>query len=147
MTRPSVTGARPRCLISEPYVRVPPMVAAFLDRHLPLMDLRIRARGLDSDIDDVLIGLRVAAVSYRETRRAEILAATSGPTSEPLAAKPEVGRRWYSTRDVADALDRTDRAVRLAASEGRLHGEKDAEGRWHFSTDHVAAFVATRTRK
>ena len=144
--RPSVTGARPRSLVSTPFVMVPANVAALLEHHLPLTDLRARVRGHDPVIDDALLGIRVAAMTYTETYRARIDAAAAGVGST-VAPTPEVPAKWITTREAADAVGCTNRAVRLAASEGRLHGEKDAEGRWHFSTEQVAAYAATRTRK
>ena len=146
MSRPDVTGARPRSLVSTPFVMVPANVAALLEHHLPLTELRSRVRGHDPGIDDVLLGIRVAAMTYTETYRARIDAATAGVGST-VARPPEGAAKWITTREAADAVGCTDRAIRLAASEGRLHGEKDADGRWRFSPEQVAAFAATRTRK
>lgn len=113
---------------------VPGRVAAWLERHGHLNELRARARGGDPEIDAALVALRIAALTWR--------ASATGTEDAP---EPEVGPRseWLSTTTAAGHLGITDRAVRLAISQGRLPAEQ-VDGRWRISREDTEHYRAAR---
>lgn len=120
--------------IGAPVVIVPARIAAWLERNLSLNQARINARGADPEVDSVLNALRVAALTWRAT-----------VTGSSQAPEPEVAResKWYSTTEAAERLGITDRAVRLAIKEKRLHAT-DLGGRWRITTEDVEHFKAAK---
>lgn len=94
-----------------PVVIVSGRVAAWMLRYAELEHYHADYRGLDAEIDQTLIALKVAALSWR-----------SSATGMRDAAIPELspGLQWLSTKQAADALAMTDRAIRKAIRENRL---------------------------
>lgn len=118
-----------------PAVMVPARVAAWLDVHAKLSSLRVRTRGSDSEVDAVLVALRVAALEWRTS--------ATGSEVEP---EPEVRRessQWLSTGQAAGLLGMSARGVRLAISEGRLEAQQVA-GRYRISRANVEHYRAAR---
>jgi excisionase family DNA binding protein len=94
-----------------PVVLVSARAAAWLIRYAELESYHQTYRGEDGEIDQTLIALKVAALSWRN--------AATGTRDAP---KPELASEseWLSTKQAADALAMTDRAIRKAIREQRL---------------------------
>lgn len=121
--------------VDAPVVVIPARVCAWLERHASLNEVRIRERGADPEVDAVLVAVRLAALTWRTTA-----------TGTPVAAKPEAPtdlNQWFSTGQAADRLGITDRAVRLAIQEQRLHATNVA-GRWRISKEDLQHFSAAK---
>jgi excisionase family DNA binding protein len=115
-------------------VVVPARVAAWLDQRARLSELRIQVRGADPEVDAVLVALRVAAVSWRNS------ATGTDPRNQAAAEPPSA---WLSTTQAADELDMTDRGVRTAIASGRLNADRDGD-RWRISREDFEHFRAAR---
>lgn len=121
--------------INAPVVVIPARVCAWLERHARLNEVRIRERGADPEVDAVLVAVRLAALTWRTTA-----------TGTPVAAKPEAPadlNQWMSTGQAAARLGITDRAVRLAIQEQRLHATNVA-GRWRITKEDLQHFTAAK---
>ncbi|MET3450101.1 helix-turn-helix domain-containing protein [Curtobacterium sp. 1544] len=94
-----------------PVVLVSARAAAWLIRYAELDSYHQTHRGEDAEVDQTLIALKVAALSWR-----------NAATGTKSAAKPELTAQleWLSTKQAADALAMTDRAIRKAIRENRL---------------------------
>lgn len=94
-----------------PEVVVSGRVAAWLMRYAELDRYHLDNRGIDSEVDQTLVALKVAALSWRNTE-----------TGTKAAAVAELAPQlqWLSTKQAADALAMTDRAIRKAIRENRL---------------------------
>lgn len=60
------------------------------------------------------------------------------PLSAPAPTRKEPDNGYMSATEVANVYPVTPTAVRLAAREGRLRGDKDDRGHWRFTPDDVA---------
>lgn len=90
---------------------MPGRVASLLHKRLDLSRLRTEVRGIDPEVDAVLMALHIAALKWR----------TSAGVSEPR--KPtEVATEseWMSTQEVADRLGVSTSRVRQECRDGRL---------------------------
>ena len=125
---------------------VPGWVCSYLEQLFDLSSLRKRQRGQNTEFDDVLMAMHTA---HLLTQKAEVERLTSGMSGSAIARQAEVRSpsSVMSCSQVADAADCTNRAVRLAATSGRLVGTKNGEGRWVFAADDVAAWTAARTAR
>lgn len=101
-----------------------------------LGELRRRLRGRYPQVSQELLDLRYVAMSFdpRQLPEAEV-------ESAELAAQSEVG--WLSPQRVADLLGITDRAVRLACSQGRIEAEQ-VGSRWRISQEAFKHYKAAR---
>ncbi|MGY1830144.1 helix-turn-helix domain-containing protein [Geodermatophilus sp. SYSU D01180] len=118
-------------------VIVPARVAEWLHRHLELDTARKASRGIDSEVDNVLVALRVAALNWRASVHGT--SPRNVPETKPLSA-------WLSTTQAADALGLTDRAVRTACSDGRLDAQR-VDGRWRISREALEHHRAARRQR
>lgn len=94
-----------------PEVVVSGRAAAWLLRYAELDRYHLAHRGEDAEIDQVLIAMKVVALSWRES--------ATGTRDAPIAELP-AKLQWLSTKQAADALAMTDRAIRKAIREKRL---------------------------
>lgn len=94
-----------------PVVLVSGRSAAWLLRYAELDRYHAAHRGEDAEIDQTLIAMKVVALSWRESATG-----TKGAPVAELAAQSD----WLSTKQAADALAMTDRAIRKAIRENRL---------------------------
>ncbi|PZE71777.1 hypothetical protein DEJ27_03095 [Curtobacterium sp. MCPF17_018] len=85
--------------------------AAWLLRYAELDRYHADHRGEDAEIDQTLIAMKVVALSWRESATG-----TRNASHAELSAELE----WLSTKQAADALAMTDRAIRKAIRENRL---------------------------
>jgi hypothetical protein len=135
-----------RFAVDGPAVIVPGRLALLLERHLRLDRVRLDVRGADAELDALLSSWHAVSLLY-----AERAVPASGQRGSSVDPTPEAGRRsdpmkdLLSAQDVADAVDVSSSAVRLAARQGRLAGQK-VDGEWSFHRHDVAAWVATRQR-
>lgn len=117
-----------------PGVVVPGRVAAWLNRHGGLNELRRCIRGMDAEVDSVLVALSVAGTAW--------LSSVHGttPRNVPEAAPKSA---WLTTTQAAHLLDQTDRAVRMACQSGRLQAEQE-NGRWRIRREDFEHYRANR---
>jgi excisionase family DNA binding protein len=94
-----------------PSVVIDGRTCAWLERYAHLSALRVQVRGTVPDISTQLEEIRVAAMAWRSSATGT----EEAPTAE-LAARSQ----WLSTKEAAEQLHMTDRAVRKAIREGRL---------------------------
>ena len=98
--------------------------------------LRQRIRGRYPNVSQELLDLRTVAMSYDPERLPE-----AEVDSAELAAQSEVD--WLSPQRVADLLGISDRAVRLACSQGRIDAQQ-VGSRWRISEEGYRAYRAAR---
>jgi excisionase family DNA binding protein len=96
-------------------VVVPHRVAWQLVERAGLGSYATETRGRDEEVDNVLMALRIAARVWEQ----DCTSATSGSRLAEVAEVPAPSG-LMSTKQAADRLDITDRAVRLACRQGRL---------------------------
>jgi len=93
-------------------------------------------------LHELLVGIHVAARGYAE---AEVAAASAVRQSPRQLAEVGSQLTLMSTADVASFVGEiSERAVRLAAYEGRLRGEQDRRNWWWFEPDEAIKFKNTR---
>ena len=121
-------------------IGTPGWAADWLLRQTNLGKRRVELRGNDPAIDDWLAELTYCATAWRAAR-------ASGPASangSSVEAVPEVQRTSISTApfsvgQAAAVIGVSTRAVRLAATQGRLRAHK-IDGRWLIERDDARAF-------
>jgi excisionase family DNA binding protein len=125
--------------IDGPCVVVPGRVAAWLLAHTDLPEQRMQQRA-EPDIYPVLLALTKVGNLWRSRT-----SATSAATGSAVAPEPEVAPALVvmSTSQAAEVLGLTDRAIRLACTEGRLLATHTA-GRWQISRADLDTYRANR---
>lgn len=120
--------------VSGPEVVVSGRAAAWLLRYAGLNEYHLDHRGEDAEIDETLVALKVAALTWRNTA-----------TGTADAPKPELGAQseWLSTKQVADALAMTDRAIRKAIRENRLKANRVGRA-YRINREQLAHFKARK---
>ncbi|MFL0359063.1 excisionase family DNA-binding protein [Curtobacterium flaccumfaciens] len=108
--------------------------AAWLLRYAELDHYHASHRGEDPEIDQTLIALKVAALSWRES-------ATG--TKNAAAAELPTQLQWLSTKQAADALAMTDRAIRKAIRENRLKANRVGRA-YRINREQLAHFKARK---
>lgn len=121
--------------LDGPRVLVPARVAAWLDRAVDLRRLRTSVRGIDPEVDAVLLAFAVIAADWR-----------TAATGTPLRQDPAPAPRWYSTTRAADRLHLAPRTVRLACQSGALPAEQ-IDGRWRIAAEDVEQYAAARQQR
>ncbi len=136
-------SAERRCRPAESYVHgdgtvviVPSRVASWLLDHARLRELRVRARGVDGEIDAVLIALTVAGLHWQQQ------GSEGGNNPAP---KPETEAECVGTEKAGALLGISSRAVRTAIFEGRLQAER-IDGRWRISRQALQQFRERRKK-
>ncbi len=126
--------------IDVPAVMVPARVATLLTRLLELDRRRVAWRGQDREVDDVLLAWHEVVLAYRTvvTRTCDETASDDDKPSQVVASSATRG-----SAAVARLAGVTTAAVTLAARKGQLDGEL-IDGQWRFTTDAVAAWLASR---
>ena len=108
--------------------------AAWLLRYAELDHYHANHRGEDPEIDQTLIALKVAALSWRESATG-----TKSATSAELTTQLQ----WLSTKQAADALAMTDRAIRKAIRENRLKANRVGRA-YRINREQLAHFKARK---
>lgn len=119
-------------------VVVPARSAFILERALGLNEFRIAHRGQDAELDQVLSALHQAALAYPN----KILRSDRG-THPGTGQEPASHSGVMTASDIARTLGITTRAVRRAATDGRLTGRYEG-GQWRFTPEDAARWAATR---
>lgn len=117
-----------------PAVVVPARVAAVLERYADLTGLRVRTRGVDPEVTHVLEALRYAALTWRSSAIG---------TAEAVRPEPAASSDWLSTREAADLLRVTPRAVRKSIALGKLPSQR-VGNRHRISREDLEHYRATR---
>jgi hypothetical protein len=129
-------------------VTVSARTAALLTRTFKVRDLHTKLREFDEEIAVDLDALLLAAARWRERQtaaRAVEIEPLPQVTSAPAVTAEVLSQcELLDTGQVADLLDVTSRAVRLACEAGRLRGQQDARGRWRISRDAVRDYQKER---
>lgn len=121
--------------VGSPVVVLPGRVCAWLERYAKLNEVRIQNRGVDAEVDAVLVAVRLAALAWRDAA-----------TGSPVAAKPEAPadlKKWFTTTQAGEKIGITDRAVRLAIKEHRLKAS-NIDGRWRIALEDIEHFKAAK---
>jgi excisionase family DNA binding protein len=115
-------------------VLVPARVARVLVRQAGLEQYHVTHRGLDPELDAVLVALKLAGASWT-------VSAEEGEQRKPTEG--ESSSSWLTTREAADQLVVTDSRIRQECRAGRLDAE--LVGRtWRISRDDLARYRAAR---
>ncbi|WP_146238538.1 excisionase family DNA-binding protein [Curtobacterium sp. MCPF17_003] len=120
--------------VDGPVVLLSARACAWLLRYAELDRYHLDHRGEDAEIDQSLIALKTAALIWRNTA-----------TGTKNAARPELtpDSEWLSTKQAADALAMTDRAIRKAIRENRL--QANTVGRaYRINREQLAHFKARK---
>jgi len=136
MTDPMPRGSFLYGMDGHPVVVVPARVADWLDRHAGLNSLRIAGREVnDAEVTAVLTDIHIASLKWR----ASVAGIDPRKPPEAMGASPVM-----NARQAADELGLTDRAVRLAITQKRLHATKDHNNRWAINREDLEHFRAAR---
>ncbi len=127
--------------IDVPAVVVPARVATLLTRLLELDRRRVAWRGQDREVDEVLGAWHEVVLAYRTTVVTRTCDETASDDDKPSQVVASSATRGSAA--VARLAGVTTAAVTLAARKGQLDGER-IDGRWRFTTDAVAAWLASR---
>lgn len=128
--------------IDGPGVFVPARIAAGLERALNLDAYRIKVRGADGELDEVLLAWHVSAARWVDEQRGQVRFLPGGSSFDDRRKLTEV---LWGTGEVAARSGCTTRAVRAAAGSEQLAGSKP-DGEWRFTPEDVAQWQATRKR-
>jgi len=127
--------------IDVPAVVVPARVATLLTRLLELDRRRVAWRGQDREVDEVLLAWHEVVLAYRTTVVTRTCDKTASDDDKPSQVGASSATRGSAA--VARLAGVTTAAVTLAARKGQLDGER-IDGQWRFTTDAVAAWLASR---
>lgn len=111
---------------------VPGRVAALIYRQVDLGHLRAELRGTDAEAAAVLMALHMAALAWR---------GSATGTEQPSAAEPAAS--WLSTKEAAEMLNVTPRAIRKAIDAQRLPAERIGRS-WRVSREDVEHYRAAK---
>lgn len=103
--------------LDGPVVVVPARVATWLLRRAGLEAYHRDHRGLDPQVDAIIVALKVADRTWRASVGTDLGTDTDGTGPGPA------GCPWLSTTEAARRLGITDRAVRKAIAAGRLRAQ------------------------
>lgn len=120
--------------VDGPVVIVSGRVAAFLLRFAELDRYHYGHRGEDVEVDATLVAMKVVALHWR-----------ASVTGTQNAAPPELASQsqWLSTKQAADALAMTDRAIRKAIRENRLKANRVGRA-YRINREQLAHFKARK---
>ena len=120
---------------------VPARVATLLTRLLELDRRRVAWRGQDREVDEVLLAWHEVVLAYRTTVVTRTCDETASDDDKPSQVVASSATRGSAA--VARLAGVTTAAVTLAARKRQLDGEL-IDGQWRFTTDAVAAWLASR---
>jgi excisionase family DNA binding protein len=123
---------------SGPAVVISAETAFLLEKVCNVAGLRARMRGRRPEIAQELLEVKWAADIHE--RRVSVLPEAEAGSAE--VAAPSCS--WMSSVDASDLLGLSDRAVRLACSEGRLEAQQ-VGGRWQITREAVEEFRLARS--
>lgn len=120
-------------------VVVPARIAAWLNRSARLRELRTAVRGIDAELDAVLVALAVAAAAWHR----HVGLGTDPGTEQDGHADTDPGS-LLSTSQTAAVLGISERAVRKAIAVNRLPAQR-AGNAWLIRHDDAEHFRAARS--
>jgi excisionase family DNA binding protein len=123
--------------LAGPVVVVPARIAALLVRRLGLAAFARDARGIDPELDAVLVALRDAGYRWAAARGCP--PATDHDGGDVLEARSP----WMTTAAAAQRLGVTRQAITRAIREGRLPGQR-LGARWVVDPDDVELLAGQR---
>ncbi|WP_432051123.1 helix-turn-helix domain-containing protein [Verrucosispora sp. NA02020] len=121
---------------------VPARVAAWLERAAGLRELRAQHRGVDPEVDSVLVALATAGAAWRTTHLVSSDPTTGRGTDQARQPEPEAVSALTTTQ-AAHLLGITDRGVRTAITTGRLRAQRIGD-RWHIDREDLEHYRAGR---
>lgn len=120
--------------IDGPVALLSGRVAAYLLRYADLDRYHMGHRGEDAEVDAALLAMKVVALHWRTSATG-----TRNAASAELDAQSE----WLSTKQAADALAMTDRAIRKAIRENRLKANRVGRA-YRINREQLAHFKARK---
>lgn len=123
-----------RYLVPDTSVVVPARIAALIYRRTSLGDVRISLRGVDPEVDAVLMALHIAALKWRGSATGS----EAAPAPEPAASSD-----WLTTTEAAGLAGVTDRALRKAIADRRLTSTRIG-GRHRITREDLEHYRAAR---
>lgn len=114
---------------------IPGRIASIIMVRYGLDKIRSQIRGMDSELDTVLVDLATTAAAWRSTACGTERATTPEPG--------EQSSQWVNTSTAATLLGITDRAIRKAIDEKRLTAQQ-VDGRWRITREDVEHYRAAR---
>ena len=126
--------------LDAPVVIVSGRVAAWLLSRAGLEEYHRTHRGVDAELDQVVIALKLAALVWRERNTG----ADPGTRTADTTGQPAPSPQWLTTTGAARALGIGTRAVRKAIQGGRLPAQW-AGGQWWLDREDVAHYRARRS--
>ncbi|MGW3854732.1 helix-turn-helix domain-containing protein [Micromonospora arida] len=124
--------------LDGPTVVVPGRVAAWLERHANLRQIRTGHRGADPEVDSVLVALAVAAAAWRQ----QTGVSSDHGTDQRKQPEHESESRLTTTQ-AANLLNITDRGVRAAIARHRLNAQRVGD-QWLIDREDLEHFRAGR---
>ncbi len=125
--------------VDGPCVVVPARVAALFVARAGLADFHVQHRGLDAEVDAVLVALKVAAAAWR----ARHVSSDRGTSRADGLVESARSPQWLSTTATARLLGITPRAVVKAIDTDRLPAQW-ASGRWWIDPADIEHYRAQR---
>jgi excisionase family DNA binding protein len=122
--------------VDGPVVAVPARVCAWLERNAGLRRLRTECRGVDPEIDAVLIAMATGAAVWRQQAMGADHGTELGKPAEPESES-------VTTAQAATLLRIGERAVRKACAEGRLQATRHGDT-WSIAREAVEHYRAGR---
>ncbi|WP_396659261.1 helix-turn-helix domain-containing protein [Microbacterium sp.] len=123
--------------IHGPVVVVPARVCAYLGVRAGLDEFRVNHRGIDAEVDNVLVAMRTAALAWRST--------ATGTTKAP-APEPAAHSGWLTTEQAASHLGITSRGVRKAIQRKHLPATRTPDGRWRITREDLEHYKTRSMR-
>lgn len=118
-----------------PAVVLDARTCAWLERYAGLTSLRVKVRGTDPAVSRNLEEIREAAMAWRSS--------VTGTAHDTAPEPPTPSSQWLSTKRAGELLGITDRAIRKAINDDRLHADQIA-GRYRVSREDLEHFRAAR---
>ena len=125
--------------LGGPAVVVPGRVAAWLESRLDLRRVRTDVRGIDPEVDAVLLDFAVVAQTWRS--RVEALPCRGSEQAGP--AEAGTSSSWVTTTEAAVRLGVTSSRVRQEIRAKHLAAEQ-VDHQWRIALQDLAHYVAAR---
>lgn len=126
----------PEAFLHGDIVIVPRRACAWLEQFADLRNRRTAHRGVDAEVDAVLVAIATAAAAWRQAHRVPTVGTNVAGSAEPAASS-----LLLTSTQAAELLGCTDRAVRKAAAEGRLLATKSGRC-WRIEPEALAHYRA-----
>lgn len=114
---------------------VPARIASVIYSRTDLAKLRVDLRGIDPELDAVLMALHISALKYRAS-------ADGNEARKPAEVRPKSS--WVEVAEAAAELDLTTSRVRQELRAGHLKGEKKQGRGWRISRVELETYKAAR---